>query len=162
MNAGFTTADNVTGTPTKTFAGIRIDTTCAGPAIGLCELEVEAPKFELAGVKVAVIWVVPVPGCHVRFTIDSPVTPVGRREPLAMEPPVELRTVTVPLGAIDPARVCTRATTPVFSPATTSFCTCRVVTVGTAATAIVAVSIVEPPPVAVTVQEPAWFGVHGR
>jgi hypothetical protein len=96
------------------------------------------------------------------FAVARPGVVVGVRVPVATVTFAWLRTVTVPLGVMDPPSVATLATKVAVWFSRTSPGARRIVFVGIAATVIVPVSTTDPPTLVEIVHVPGRFGVQGR
>jgi hypothetical protein len=101
-------------------------------------------------------------GVQVRETVEVFWLLPGTKDPTATTPPVEFRTVTVPLGAITPPMADTSVTIVTATPAWTSPWISRSVVVGMGTTRKVESSTLVPPLVAVKVHVPAALGVQGK
>ena len=130
--------------------------------IGVCPGDVEPVKALEFGVYTALKRKEPGAGVQEIFAEDRPGVLVGWRVPVATVFPNWFCTAMVPLGAIEPASALTWVTIEVSRLLWTSPGISKVVAVGIAATKTLAVSTEFAPLLAVIVQVPGTFGVHGR
>ena len=145
------------GTPAYRVSGNCRTTVADGPTAGDCVALKEAPKAVVAGVNTARSGVAEPPGVQLKDAEDERDVDPGASFAVATVAPKEFTRVTVPLGAMEPARDVTVAVYVVAWFAVTTLGARRDVDVGTDPTARFDVV-----PAAVTDQVPGIEGVQGR